>query len=79
MHPVDANEVFATLPMPMIDGLLADGFYFYRYPPGDLVRLVTAFDTVEAHVDALLESARRHAKDQGSGVRGQKISAAPGC
>jgi threonine aldolase len=61
MHPVDANEVFATLPMPMIDGLLADGFYFYRYPPGDVVRFVTAFDTVEAHVDALLESAHRHA------------------
>lgn len=66
VHPVDANEVFATLPLSMIDGLLADGFYFYRYPPGNVVRLVTAFDTVEGHVDALLASAHRHAGKRGA-------------
>jgi threonine aldolase len=58
--PVQANELFARLPVAMIEGLLADGFMFYRWEPeGTLVRLVTAFDTDPAHVDAFLAAARR--------------------
>jgi threonine aldolase len=58
--PVQANELFARLPVAMIEGLLADGFMFYRWEPeGTLVRLVTAFDTDPAHVDAFLAVARR--------------------
>ncbi|MDP6805973.1 MAG: low specificity L-threonine aldolase [Rhodospirillales bacterium] len=66
VHPVDANETFVELPEPVIAGLLADGFVFHRW--GDeqsrTVRLVTAFDTADADVDALLTATRRHAEAQ---------------
>jgi threonine aldolase len=47
----------------LIEGLLAGGAYFYRWInlPGDdrpVVRLVTAFSTTEAEVDAFLTLAR---------------------
>jgi threonine aldolase len=62
-HPVEANELFPHLPEPVIAGLERDGFGFYRWPGPDptLLRLVTAFDTEPAQVDAFLASARRHA------------------
>jgi len=62
-HPVGANMVFATLPETTIRGLEDDGFAFYRWPTRHdrLVRLVTAFDTTPAAVDALVAAARRHA------------------
>ncbi len=62
-HPVEANELFVTLPEDLIQGLLADGFLFYRWPGDDtsLIRLVTAFNTAEASVDAFVKAAQRHA------------------
>jgi threonine aldolase len=62
-HPVEANEVFVTLPEAVIAGLEADGFRFYRWPTGDgtLLRLVTSFNSERPHVEAFLASARRHA------------------
>jgi len=62
-YPVQANEIFVELPEPVIQGLFADGFSFYRWPgEGErLVRLVTAFNTRETDVDAFIASARRHA------------------
>ena len=66
VHPVGANEIFVELPEAVITGLLADGFIFHRW--GDeqcrTVRLVTAFDTANADVDALVGAARRHAGTQ---------------
>ena len=61
VHPVQANEIFARLPEPMIDGLLAGGFAFYRWGPAAAreVRLVTAFNTDPADVEAFLAAARR--------------------
>ena len=61
LQPVEANEVFAALPMTLIDALRAQGFEFYEWPaPAGLglhvVRLVTAYDMTLADVDALLES-----------------------
>ncbi len=67
MHAVEANEIFVRLPEPIIAGLERDGFVFYRWPgpmPG-LLRLVTAFDTEPAQVDAFLASAARHAAGRG--------------
>jgi threonine aldolase len=63
VYPVQANEVFVRLPEPVIAGLLADGFTFYRWdgPTGRVVRLVTAFNTGPAAVEALLAAAERHA------------------
>ena len=64
-YPVQANEVFIELPEAMIRALQADGFRFYRWGGDDsrCVRLVTAFDTAESDVEALLASARHHAAD----------------
>ena len=62
-HPVEANEIFVILPEPMIEGLFARGFQFYRWGPETdrEVRLVTAFNTDPAHVDAFLSAAREFA------------------
>jgi threonine aldolase len=59
LHPVQANEIFAVLPEAMIAGLFAEGFKFYRWDGAQTVRLVTAFDTEERHVEAFLAVAER--------------------
>lgn len=59
-HPVEANELFVEMPSAMIEGLMADGFQFYRWEADNRIRLVTAFNTPLEAVDALLESAHRH-------------------
>lgn len=64
LYPVDANELFLTLPERVIAGLLADGFVFYRWNDvegGAVVRLVTAWNTDQRDVDRLIERARHHA------------------
>jgi threonine aldolase len=60
-HPVEANEVFVELPEAAIRGLLAAGFEFYRWggETSACIRLVTAFDTEAAAIDAFLAAARR--------------------
>ena len=60
LHPVEANELFLTLPGRMADGLLAEGFVFYRLAEGDrlLIRLVTAFNTEAFDVDAFIAAAQ---------------------
>ncbi|MBO89160.1 MAG: low specificity L-threonine aldolase [Rickettsiales bacterium] len=59
-YPVEANELFVRLPLPVIEGLLADGFMFYRWEPeGSLIRMVTNFETAESDVDLFIETARR--------------------
>ena len=59
---VEANEVFALLPEPVIAQLQAAGYIFYRWADagaaGAIIRLVCAFDTGEQDVDALVELAR---------------------
>ena len=61
--PVEANEIFVRLPETALAGLERDGFVFYRWPGADpqLIRLVTAYDTQAADVDAFISSAQRHA------------------
>lgn len=62
-HPVEANEVFAELPVEVIAGLERAGFGFYRWDgeSGRQLRLVAAFDTRREDVDALIAAARQHA------------------
>ena len=59
-HRVEANEVFIQLPEALIEGLFAEGFNFYRWEGEEstTVRLVTAFNTTEEDVTALIEAAR---------------------
>ena len=60
-HPVEANAIFAHMPAALIEGLQAEGFLFYRWPDdsAELVRLVSAYDTHETDVDALIAAATR--------------------
>ncbi|MDY6804507.1 MAG: low specificity L-threonine aldolase [Cyanobacteriota bacterium] len=62
LHPVEANELFLELPENVINGVLADGFKFYRWlgESSNKIRIVTAFDTKEEDVNALIESVKRH-------------------
>ncbi|MBL29074.1 MAG: low specificity L-threonine aldolase [Rhodospirillaceae bacterium] len=61
-YPVQANEVFAVLPDSVTGGLIDDGFGFHPWPAEEgVVRFVTAFETSDGAVDALLDAARRHA------------------
>jgi threonine aldolase len=64
-QPVQANEVFPTLPERVITALLAENFGFYRWPSPDgaasVIRLVTAWNSAEADIDHLLAAIARHA------------------
>ena len=68
LQPVQANEVFLSLPAPVLAGVFADGHtildlgvYSGQQPPGELLRCVCSWDTKENELDALLESVRKHA------------------
>lgn len=69
-HPVEVNELFIQLPEAVISGLLTDGFQFYRWEGehSTMLRLVTAFNTSEADVDALIKAARRYSKENSSAL-----------
>lgn len=58
-HPVEANEIFIQLPESVIVAVLAEGFQFYRWDKCT-VRLVTAFNTKEEDVIALVEAVKRY-------------------
>ncbi|MCB2101856.1 MAG: low specificity L-threonine aldolase [Rhodobacterales bacterium] len=60
VHPTQANEVFIDLPAPVVDGLEARGFVFYRWhgPGTTLLRLVASHGTLETDVAAFLDAAR---------------------
>ena len=61
--PVEANEIFVTLPRAVIDGLAAAGVLFYPWPETDpattTIRLVTRHDTDAGEVGALIDTAQR--------------------
>jgi threonine aldolase len=64
LHPVEANEIFVSMPEKMLTALEAEGFGFYRWPlcvvERDVaIRLVTSFQTRLADVDAFLAACRR--------------------
>lgn len=61
-HQVEANEIFLELPETVVVSLLADGFVFYRWESeaSSIVRLVTAFNTEYADIQAFIEATRRH-------------------
>lgn len=64
-YPVEANEIFIQLPEAVSSSLLADGFYFYHWGGEDstTVRLVTAFNTSEADVNAFIEATQRFSRE----------------
>lgn len=59
-HPTQANEVFVTLPEPVIVALLEEGYGFHRWgdrKASNTVRLVTCFTTSAEAVDGLIAAA----------------------
>jgi threonine aldolase len=63
VHPVEANELFVRLPEAVGQGLTADGFLFHGWgaPADGVIRLVTAWCTEPADIDALLARTAHHA------------------
>ena len=59
VHPREANLLFVTLPHRVIDGLEQAGFGFYREGGVRTIRLVTAFNTDVAAVDAFVTAAQQ--------------------
>jgi threonine aldolase len=61
--PVEANELFPELPDPLVAALKAEGFGFFPWSAGaagsTIIRLVTAFNTEPAAVDAFIAAAKR--------------------
>jgi threonine aldolase len=57
VHPVEANEMFVRVSAQEAAALRAQGFDFYDWEPGE-ARLVTAWDSDPAHVDALAAAIR---------------------
>jgi len=60
LHPVEANEIFIRLPLPVVAGLRAAGFDFYDWPgaaPGT-IRLVTSFATRAEDVAKFVATAK---------------------
>jgi threonine aldolase len=57
LHPVEANEMFVRVTAHEAAALRAQGFDFYDWAPGE-ARLVTAWDSDPAHVDALAAAIR---------------------
>jgi len=64
LYPVDGNELFVRLPDTVVDALIADGFLFQRFAEPEqgasVLRLVTAFDSTAAEVDAFVDAVARH-------------------
>lgn len=56
-HPVQANEIFVHLPEAAATAAQEAGFGFYTWG-GDLIRLVTSFDTPAAEVDRFIAIAK---------------------
>ena len=65
LQPVQANEIFASLPERMATALESAGFGFYRWPlcpvnAGEVpIRLVCSYATREVEVDALVQAAAK--------------------
>ena len=76
--PTEINLVLVALPQPVWDGLVAEGYSFSRRGAlkEGVIRIACAFDTTEEAVDALVETAHRHAGLPG-GARVNGAAAAP--
>lgn len=59
LHPVEANELFLTLPPLVAKRLIAAGHRFYPWPAagGDAYRLVTSFQTTDDDIDSFVRDA----------------------
>ena len=58
-QPLESNQLFLTMPRPVINKLQKDYFFYFWNEAKDEIRFVTSWDTTEEDVDALLASIKR--------------------
>ena len=56
---VESNQLFLTMPRPVIDELLKDYFFYFWDETIHEIRFVTSFDTTEEDIGQLLQSVKR--------------------
>jgi len=58
-YPVEANEIFISMPEPILQKLESAGYTFYRWHDAHcpVIRLVTSFNTNEKDVDGFIQTA----------------------
>ena len=60
MQKVESNQLFLTMPRPVIDNLLKDYFFYFWNEEENEIRFVTSFDTTEQDIEELLHAIRRY-------------------
>lgn len=65
---VESNQLFLTLPRPVIDELRKKYFFYFWNEPANEIRLVTSFDTTEDDISELLTSVKLALKSQETGT-----------
>lgn len=56
---VESNQLFLTMPKPVIDELLKSYFFYFWNEKTNEIRLVTSFDTTEADIDMFIEKLQK--------------------
>ena len=56
---VESNQLFLTMPRPVIDELLKEYFFYFWDEAIHEIRFVTSFDTTEEDIEQLLQSVKR--------------------
>lgn len=51
---VESNQLFLTMPRPVIDRLLQSYFFYFWNEEADEIRLVTSFDTTQEDIDSFI-------------------------
>ena len=57
---VESNQLFLTMPRPVIDNLLKDYFFYFWNEEENEIRFVTSFDTTEQDIEELLRAIGRY-------------------
>ena len=54
----ESNQLFLTMPRPVIDRMLESYFFYFWNEEKDEIRLVTSFDTTEEDIHTLLQAVK---------------------
>ena len=57
---MESNQLFLTMPRPVIDSLLKDYFFYFWNEEENEIRFVTSFDTTEQDIEELLRAIRSY-------------------
>ena len=57
---MESNQLFLTMPRPVIDQLLETYFFYYWNEEINEIRFVTSFDTTEEDIEALLQAVKEN-------------------